>query len=467
MSPVLALILVTQPESASPEPPRPVAPPPVSAPAPPPGAPPPASAPTVAPPARPVSSATNPVVPAGSLSVQKDVPAPAASATSPSPDDRAAARRALNLDPSAVLLNQWPVEPLCNLNPAGKDGCITIDAEVFAGYRYSAFADRRRFNEFALDRGELGTQLWWRPHRRFDTGVAVRFEAIRSAGPNSIKGIDGDSLVLRLAQAYGHGAVHLGPIHLGVRLGQIPDRWIEQLEKGYDTRGLEALPSDRVLMFDRADLGASITASGWRGRVELDLAITNGEGRAQKELNPGKNTTVIVTVRPLRRDHAKGPIRLALHGLYRDGSLGVGGPALPPGRNHRLAGALTLQSPWAFAGVEYARALGFFANPDTIADVIGVWASGYAYAPYLGLMAKYDHHRADVRVGTSTVRVATVAVFADAFGYPWRNRRRIRLYAGYQHEGYDTGAGPVAGAPVATAHRFLLQLQAQGLLRAF
>lgn len=448
MSPLLSLLLAVQPVESPPVPDSPAASPAVALePAPDPGLPaPPAPAPTGH-----VSS---------NMSLKPAAPPPVL-------DDRRAARRALNLDPGAVLINQWPVEPTCNMNPAGKDGCVTVDAEVFAAYRHSAYAGGRRFNEFALDRGELGTQLWWRPHRRLDTGVAVRFEAIRSAGPNSVKGIDGDSLVLRLAQAHGHAAVHLGPIHLGARFGQIPERWIEQVEKGYDTRGLEPLPSDRVLMYDRADLGASLTASGWRGLVELDVALTNGEGRAQKELNTGKNTTVIVTVRPLRRDHVRGPIRLAMHGLYRDGSYGVASVETGPGRNHRVAGAITLQSPWVFAGVEYSRALGFNADPAVVADVVGAWASAYAYQPWVGLAAKFDRHRQDTRLAGSHVHVATAALFSDVFGYLWRNRRRIRLYAGYQYEGYGELAGPIAGVPVATAHRFLVQLTAQGLFRAF
>ncbi len=441
-----------------------------------PDAPPPPAAPTPEPAAPSEPAPTSEPPPPGSPAPASPAPAPPApSALSPGTgpagqaeaDDRRGARRALNLDPAALLQNQWPVEPFCNMNPAGKDACVTVDAELYAAYRYSALAGGRRFNEFALDRGELGTQLWWRPHRRLDTGVAMRLEAIRSAGPTSLKGIDGDSLVMRAAQAYGHGAVHLGPIHLGLRFGLVPERWIEQLEKGYDARGLEPLPSDRALLYDRADLGASLTASGWRGRVELDLALTNGEGRAQKELNPGKNTTVIVTVRPVRRDHARGPIRLAVHGLYRDGSYGVGTAALGAGRNHRVGAAATFQSPWAFAGVEYGRAYGYNANPAVVADVLGAWASAYAFQPWIGLVARVDHHRQDVAAAGSTIDVVTAALFSDVFGYAWRNRRRIRLYAGYQYEGYGPAAGPVAGVPVATAHRFLLQLTAQGLFRAF
>ena len=300
---------------------------------------------------------------------------------------RRAARRELLLDPSEVLQNQWPSAPYCNLDPKGKDVCMTLDSEVFTGFRHSALAGGRKLSEFALDRGGLGTQLWWRPHWRVDTGVALRVEAVRSAGPQSLIGVDGNSLILRLAQAYGHAAVHLGPIDLGVRFGQVPERWIEQREKGYDTRGADPLGSDRVVMFDRADLGATLTLSGWKGRFDVDASFTNGEGRAQLELNQGKNTTIIATARPWRTRHARGPIALAVHGMYRDGSYGVP-VAGAPGRNHRAGAALTFQSPWAFAGVEYVRAFGFNAPPELVSDVICAWASAYAYQPWVGLLPK-------------------------------------------------------------------------------
>ena len=397
------------------------------------------------------------------------IPAPADPAPSLTPEERAALRRAarreLLLDPQEVLQNQWPAAPYCNLDPKGKDACLTLDTELFAGFRRSALAGGRKFSEFALDRAELGTQLWWRPHWRLDTGVATRIEAVRSAGPQSLIGIDGNSLVMRLAQAYGHAAAHVGPISIGLRGGLVPERWIEQVEKGYDTRGVDPLASDRTLMFDRADLGATLTVSGWNSRVELDASFTNGEGRAQQELNRGKNTTLIVTVRPLRRRLDRGPLALALHGLYRDGSYGLGldGAA---GRNHRIAAALTFQSPWAFAGAEYVRALGFNARPDLVSDTLGAWASAYLFRNYLGVMTSYAHIRQDVATAGTQVNIVTAGLFGDAFGYLLRNRRRIRLHAGYQYEGYGAAAGPVAGAPeAADTHRFMLQLTAQGLFR--
>ncbi len=480
MTPALLLLALQGPAA-----PIAAAPPPVAAPTNPqtPADPPPVSSADPPPPADPPRPANPPPVdpslhaepPPATTSTPSLVDPPIAATSTPTSADppltpgeraslRRAARRELLLDPQEILQNQWPTAPFCNLDPKGKDACLTLDGELFTGYRRSSLAGNRKFSEFALDRAELGTQFWWRPHWRFDTGVALRVEAIRSAGPNSIIGIDGNSLIMRLHQAYGHGAIHLGPIDIGVRFGQIPERWIEQLEKGYDTRGADPLASDRITLFDRADLGGSLTISGFKGRFDVDVALTNGEGRAQLEFNNGKNTTVIATVRPLRFRHKRGPVALAIHGMYRDGSVGI--PPTPLIRNHRAGAAITFQSPWAFGGLEYVRGFGYEARADRVTDTLGAWASAYAYQPWVGLMAKYDHTRQDLAVAGSQVHVVTAAVFSDVFGYMYRNRRRVRLYAGYQYEGYGAAAGPIPGAPAAAeTHRFMLQLTAQGLFR--
>jgi hypothetical protein len=358
--------------------------------------------------------------------------------------------------------NSWPVAQPCDFTLTPHRTCLVLAAEVFTGFRYDAVAGRS-FNEFRVDRGELGTGLVWQAHERFEAGVVVRLEAIRSAGPQSLVGIDGDSLIVRLLETYGQLVAHLGPVDLGARAGVVPERWIEQVHKGYDTRGIEGTAAEKGQMFDRSDVGATLTASGWKGLVELDLQLVNGEGRAQREQNPGKNTTAMLTVRPLQRRLAKGPLTLAVHGGYRDGSLGVGSL-----RNHRGAAALTFASPWGYAGFEYAHALGHQARGNVEANALSMWASGHVFAPWVGLMAKYDRIQADLGLRGSVVHAATVGVFSDLFPYLDRNRRRVRLYAAYQHEGYGDTAGPLPGTPQALeTHRILLQLQVQGVVRAF
>ena len=64
---------------------------------------------------------------------------------------------------------------------------------------FDTVIDARSEGEFALDRSELGTNLWYRPSKWLDAGATLRIKAIRSAGPQSLIGIDGDSLLIRLA----------------------------------------------------------------------------------------------------------------------------------------------------------------------------------------------------------------------------------------------------------------------------
>ncbi len=356
--------------------------------------------------------------------------------------------------------NAWPTAPTCTLDPTDAPWCALVRADVFAGARAGTIGGAAQ-NEFRLDRAEAATGLLWKPATRFETGGVIALEAIRSAGPQSLTGIDGDSLVVRLLEAYGQAAAHFGPIDVGVRAGLVPERWIEQVEKGYDTRGFDALASDRVRMFDRADIGVAFTASAWDGRVDVDVEIVNGEGRAQRELNRGKNTTAIVTVRPLLREHPRGPLVLALHGAFRDGSLGIASIA-----DRRGAAAVTFASPWVYAGVEFVHALGYAGRADLQASTLSSWVSGRILPRWLGAMAKYDHVRQDVAVAGSVIHVVGGAVFSDVFEHIDRNRRRVRVYAGYQFEGYGDAAAPLPGVVGALdAHRFLVQLELRGLAR--
>lgn len=363
-------------------------------------------------------------------------------------------------DPQAWVPNAWPTRQTCDLDPSGAPMCVLVRTDVFAGWRASSIGGAQQ-SEFRIDRAEVGSGLVWRPLERLHAGAMIDVEAVRSAGPQSLTGIDGDSLIVRLLDAYGHVAVRLGPIDLGARAGLVPERWIEQVEKGYDTRGIDALPSDRARFFDRADVGFSLTASGWNSRVDLDLEVVNGEGRAQRERNRGKNTTTIATVRPVVREHAQGPIVLALHGAFRDGSVGLGSAA-----DRRGAAAVTFASPWVYAGFEYVHALGYGGRGDLTANTLGAWVSGRILPRWLGAFAKYDRTQQDLaRAGTAVDSIG-VGVFSDVFPHVDRNRRRVRLYAAYQHDGYGRLAAPLPGAPAASdTHRFLIQLEIRALAR--
>lgn len=360
--------------------------------------------------------------------------------------------------------NTWPFEQRCNMGADPKSVCFMIGGEIFTGFRYNNVSGSG-FSEFALDRTEVLTGFLWKPFKRLETGFDVRLETVRSAGPGSLQGVDQNSIVVRVAQVFGQAVTHLGPIDLGVRAGMIPERWVEQVEKSYDIRGIGPLPSERNLFYDTADLGGGLTVSGWKGRAELDIQYVNGEGRRQQEQNSGKNTMVMLAVRPINRRiktaKTEGPLVLSLFGAYRDGSLGVA-----VARNHRASGAITFRSPWAVAGFEYAHAFGLDGRGDITANTLGAWASGWAFHPYVGLLAKYERTAQDLSDAESTVQLISAGAFSDLFPYVDRNRRRIRLHLVYEYEGYGAAAGPLPGTPNAVnTHRVMLMVQVRGLLR--
>jgi hypothetical protein len=258
-----------------------------------------------------------------------------------------------------------------------------------------------------------------------------------------------------MLEAYGHGAWRLGELELSARLGLIPERWIELVEEGYDLRALDPLLSDRRY-FHRADLGASFSAVGWGGAVQLELSVVNGEGLSQRELNVGKNSTLIATFRPLR----EGALVWAVHAAYRDGSLGVGSA-----RDHRFALASTVRAPQVVAGAELVRAAGLDARSELVSQGASAWATVQLGSAPLGLAAKYDWLDQDRATANANVQRITAGLFGDALT-PDDEAPRLRLYLAYQHEHFGQAAGALPGASEALeAHRVLVFMHARG--RAF
>ena len=327
--------------------------------------------------------------------------------------------------------------------------CAGVIGELFAGYRDGTVGGDRA-SEFLLDRAEVRGEAAWREGESRVGGVVARVEAIRSAGPQSLFGIDGDSIVFRVREAYGHGGLRVGEVDVSARLGLVPERWLELVRDGYDLRALDPLVSD-LRYFDRSDLGATATASAWDGLVSLDLSVVNGEGLAQRELNHGKNTTLVLSVRPLRG----ADLSWSLHGAYRDGSIGLGSA-----RNHRLALASTVRSTWLVGGGEYVRALGLDAQGDRRSQAASAWLGAHVLAPQWGLAGKYDWIDDDIDTSGSGIHRVSAGVFADVL--TGDISRRLRLYLAYQHERYGDAAGALPGAPEALdVHRVLVQMHAR------
>ncbi len=329
--------------------------------------------------------------------------------------------------------------------------------QIFARYATYQRDDEAMFQAFELQRAELGLGFL---HRRRH-GMVVNVEGIRSAGSRSTFGIDENSMVLRVKHAFATSSPALRFGELTMRAGLIPDVWVEVVEQAYDLRGISALGSERSGLYASSDLGASLSYALWDERLELRASLMNGEGRNQVELNPGKNTTVILTGRqPLFawRGHRA---RLAAHISWRDGSQGFSSLA-----SHRLAGALTLEHPTLFAGVEAVRAQGHSGSGALTGGHLGIWANVAPVVDWAGLYVKAqvfrpnldaDAQRRILQAGLYADLIAPNAAPRNILGFP-----RLRSYLGYEGLLDDPDAAPVAGVASATnQHALMLTLSAR------
>lgn len=356
-------------------------------------------------------------------------------------------------------------EPKADADPV--DSVAFVGAELFTTYRFD-LAEDADFNAFELDRAEL--------HAGFDErglgGFITNLEVIRSASPESLIGIDNNSLVARLKQAFLYADPVLGPGVLDVRLGLVDDLWISTLESGYDIRAVRPLLSERAGLFDTSDLGLTLGYELWDGMFSLHWQLTNGEGRNQVEQNTGKNSTVVASLRLVDFALFAEQATLGLHGLYRDGSLGVA-----VARNHRFGGGITFAHPRLGAGAEFVIAQGTAGRPDADGQILGVWTNGRILPRYLGAFASFDRHVQDVDVDDSTISIVSGGVFTDIVD--WEPRltlgaapdaapdpvKRLRIYLSYQRWSFGNNAGAAGGSPeTSNLNRIMLTAEGRGLL---
>lgn len=313
--------------------------------------------------------------------------------------------------------------------------------ELIAGAIVSSTAglqDRR----FTLERAEVGAGVVVGDRA---TGELV-LEAVRSAGPDSAAGIDGNSILARLKRAALGGRADLpGAVELTGSLGLVADPWLAALGD-FPLRALGVAVAEDQGLVASSDLGLSVTARH-RGLARLTLAVTNGEGAHQVERNQGKDTAVVATVRPPLARLGLGVVELHLYG--RDGSRG---PASL--RSHRVGGAVLWHHPRAAAGVDLLRAWGVGDHADVSAWAVEAWADVRLYRA-LGLTVRWDRTELTGPPGGDDApdrwRVAS-GIWLDLAG-------AVRVLGAVQLERAGPGA-PLAGLSTATdATRFMILAQ--------
>ena len=359
-------------------------------------------------------------------------------------------------DEAAATEPSGPVGPIGPIGPTLADGAgtpvpskltVRLAGQLFAGWR-GTYTDADDDNEFEVDRAEVGLGVAWGQR----AGLALRSEAVRSATPGSVLGVDGDSLVLRAKHAFGWGRAQRGRLSGEVRLGLVPEPWLEAVEAGYDLRGLAPLLAERARLYDSADLGL-VVRGALGSQATVALSALNGEGRNQLEQNDGKNLGVVAGVRAARLRLWGGEALLWAHGGARLGGTGAGNA-----RAHRVAGALTMLSPRLAAGAELVHATGVDGAADRQALVVGGWAR-VAALPWAGAMLRYDRSDVDTEADDAVVHSFSAGLYADLVER--RAGQELRVFAAWQRERFGANAGALAGAGVVSdSDRIVIELAA-------
>lgn len=173
-----------------------------------------------------------------------------------------------------------------------------------------------------------------------DARARVVFEAVRSASEGALLGVAGDSLVLRVREAW--GGYHRGD-WLEVQAGVVPTLSVPVIEGAWRLRAVGATPLELTGLSSPADLGATVRVRLPGGFGVVGLGAYNGDGYAQRELNRGKNVEAALTFHPWPHGALEA---LTVFASYVNGSSGTG-----LARADRVTGALLWQGARLRGGV--------------------------------------------------------------------------------------------------------------------
>jgi hypothetical protein len=205
-------------------------------------------------------------------------------------------------------------------------------------------------------------------------------EAVRSASEGALIGVAGDSLVLRVREAYaGYTAFDM----LTIRAGVVPTLTTAALEEVWAMRAVERVALERLGLASPADLGGTSTVElpehvGWIG-----FGAYNGEGYNGRELNRGKSFEAAADIHPLGFIEEVRPLSILVS--YVAGSTGT---ALA--RANRLSGGIGWAMDRLGVGASIVWAQGIEHRGDQNALAFEAIVRGEPYEQVL-LAAQFTH----------------------------------------------------------------------------
>lgn len=223
---------------------------------------------------------------------------------------------------------------------------ITPGAEIFAQYslRRTATLDGQApwFHIFDVPRvhasitGEYNSA----------TGRIV-LEGVRSASEGALLGVAGDSLVVRLREAW---AGYRYKEWFSVAMGVLPTLTVPELEGTWRLRVVGPAPLEQTAMSSPADLGITGRFHFPKNYGYIAAGVYNGEGYTRRELNRGKNVEIAASLHPAPGGAAR---PFGIFASYVIGSSGTGSA-----RSDRLTTSLLWQGLRLRAGTGMTYAWG-------------------------------------------------------------------------------------------------------------
>ncbi len=264
-------------------------------------------------------------------------------------------------------------------------GNVRAGLEVFAQYSYRNISgpgtNHTWFHAFDVPRvhGAVEGELE-------NARGRVVLEATRSASEGSLVGVAGDSLVLRVREAY--GAYRIAEV-LELSAGVVPTLTVPNLDGTWMLRPVAPSGLEANALMAPADVGARSRVELPRGYGWVAAASYNGDGYANRELNRGKTFEGAAEVHPL----PGGALRpLGIFGSYIAGSTGAS-----TARANRVTGGLLWQGERVRAGATFTHAWGIAQLGTQRAMLLSVFAR-VEPIPRLLFGARLDHAIRDVEI---------------------------------------------------------------------
>ncbi len=218
--------------------------------------------------------------------------------------------------------------------------------EVFAQYAltltYPSSGSSSWFHEFEVPRVHGSLDGAYGPVR-----ARILLEGVQSASDGSLVGVGGDSVVVRVREAYAAWAPVKG---LEASLGVVPTLTIGELDGTWLSRVIAPSEIENAGLASPADLGGTLrytlpSSYGW-----VAVGVYNGEGYTSPELNNGKSVEVAGEIHPFP---STAVVPLAAFVSYVGGTEGTDNA-----RSNRLTGGLLWQGARVRAGATYTYAWG-------------------------------------------------------------------------------------------------------------